>query len=435
MSDDYRLVLGLEIHLHVKTKTKMFCGCDSDVYGKDPNTFTCPTCLGLPGALPVPNEDAIKKAQLLGLALQCKINNQSRFDRKHYFYPDLPKGYQISQYKKPLCEGGYLELRSGKKIELERVHIEEDTAKSFHEKDKTLVDFNVSGIPLVEIVTKPVITSSDEAVEFSKKLRDVVRHLEIGDADMEKGQLRIEPNISVRSKEMEEKDELPGYKVEIKNINSFRFMKKAVEHEIKRQTEMLEKGETPIQENRGWDEKKGVTVEQRWKEEAHDYRYFPEPDIPPMVFGEEDLKEIKENLPELPSQIKQRIIKDYRVSEQSAETLTTGTGLDLLEKFESLAKKLDPNKVANLLINKKEYRDLSVDQFIKVAEEIEERMEDTEELEEVVKEVIKENRGAVEDYKKGKENASQFLLGKVMERTRGKANPEVAISILKKNIN
>ncbi|MFC1700498.1 Asp-tRNA(Asn)/Glu-tRNA(Gln) amidotransferase GatCAB subunit B, partial [Patescibacteria group bacterium] len=228
-----KLVLGLEIHLHLNTKIKMFCGCSSDIWGKDPNTSTCPTCLGLPGALPVPNEEAVRKTQLLGLALGCTINNNSRFDRKHYFYPDLPKGYQISQYKQPLCVGGELKLDSGIVAKIERVHLEEDVAKSFHEKDKTLLDFNKSGVPLVEIVSEPCFTNVKDAVDYSKKIQRIVRAIGVGDVDMEKGQMRLEANISLRTQDMEEKGELHPYKVEIKNINSFRFMEKAVGERLK----------------------------------------------------------------------------------------------------------------------------------------------------------------------------------------------------------
>src|SRR3989344_6138652 len=272
---EYKLVLGLEVHIHLKTETKMFCACDSNIYEAEPNTHVCPVCLGLPGALPVPNFEAIKKTQVLGLALDSILNKESRFDRKHYFYPDLPKGFQISQYKQPLCEGGEIELDSGNKVSLERIHLEEDTAKSFHENGRTLIDFNKSGMPLVEIVTKPVFKTVGESVEFCKKIQDIIRYLEIGDADMEKGQMRLEANISIRTEEMEKKGILPEYKVEIKNINSFRFMEKAVRAEIQRQKDLWDKGTMPVQANRGYDEDSGVTVSQREKEEAHDYRYFP----------------------------------------------------------------------------------------------------------------------------------------------------------------
>ena len=307
LRNNYRLVLGLEIHLHLNTKKKMFCMCSADIWEKEPNSLTCPVCLGLPGALPVPNEDAVKKTQFLGLALGCSLNQNSRFDRKHYFYPDLPKGYQISQYKQPLCVGGFVELDSGFKAEIERVHLEEDVAKSFHEKNKTLLDFNKSGVALVEIVTKPVFTNVSNAVEFCKKIQQIVRFLDIGDVDMEKGQMRLEANISLRTLDMEKRGELPKYKVEVKNINSFRFMEKAVLAEIDRQSDVFEKGETPVQENRGFNEVTGKTVLQRAKEEANDYRYFPEPDIPPMYFSDKYIDELKKQIPELPHQIKKRL--------------------------------------------------------------------------------------------------------------------------------
>ncbi|KKS72921.1 MAG: Aspartyl/glutamyl-tRNA(Asn/Gln) amidotransferase subunit B [candidate division WWE3 bacterium GW2011_GWD1_42_70] len=215
----YKLVVGMEVHIQPKTEQKMFCGCDANIWGAEPNTHTCPTCLGLPGALPVPNLEGVKKAQMLGLALNCTLNSDSRFDRKHYFYPDLPKGYQISQYKQPLCENGKLLLESGDTADIERVHLEEDVAKSFHEGGKTLVDFNKSGLPLIEVVTRPCFRSIEDAVDYCKKLQVICRYLGISEADMEKGQMRLEANISLRTGEMEEKDELSPYKVEVKNMN------------------------------------------------------------------------------------------------------------------------------------------------------------------------------------------------------------------------
>ncbi|MFC1625157.1 Asp-tRNA(Asn)/Glu-tRNA(Gln) amidotransferase subunit GatB [Patescibacteria group bacterium] len=425
-----KLVLGLEIHLHLNTKIKMFCGCSSDIWGKDPNTSTCPTCLGLPGALPVPNEEAVRKTQLLGLALGCTINNNSRFDRKHYFYPDLPKGYQISQYKQPLCVGGELELDSGIVAKIERVHLEEDVAKSFHEKDKTLLDFNKSGVPLVEIVSEPCFTNVKDAVDYSKKIQRIVRAIGVGDVDMEKGQMRLEANISLRTQEMEEKGELYPYKVEIKNINSFRFMEKAVGAEIKRQTEIFEKGEIPIQENRGYDEDKGVTVSQRTKEEAHDYRYFPEPDIPPMEFTNDYIEELRKELPELPHQMKEKLI-NIGVSENYAGIIVDKFEKGGVEKIEELVKKgLDANSVAGLLVNRKGSFDLSFEE-IKASLEGGEALDNKEELEGIITEVIEENPKAVADFKAGKDTAVQFLLGQVMRKTQGKADPGISIPIIK----
>lgn len=422
----YKLVLGLEIHMHLNTRHKMFCGCYADIYSAQPNTHTCPSCLGLPGALPVPNAEAVQKTQLLGLALNCKLNEHSRFDRKHYFYPDLPKGYQISQYKQPLCEGtdGIIE----------RIHLEEDTAKSFHEGTNTLIDFNKSGMPLIEIVTKPVFSSVEDAVAFAKKLRDLARYLNVSNADMEKGQMRIEPNISLRTQEMEDRDELPEYKVEVKNINSFKFMEKAVKFEITRQRTALEGGETLDQENRGYDEVKNVTVAQRSKEEAKDYRYFPDPDIPPMVFDESYFEELKKLLPELPDEVRLRLIKQYKLAESVADLLTTEPGISLLGEFEQHAKQTNPIKVANLLLNKKDFRGLSTEEFIQKLTVSEGKVADESELILYITEVIAENVDAVESYKAGKENVLQFLVGQVMRKTSGKADASKTAELLKKHI-
>jgi aspartyl-tRNA(Asn)/glutamyl-tRNA(Gln) amidotransferase subunit B len=424
-----KLVLGLEIHLHLNTKTKMFCGCSADIWKKEPNTSTCPTCLGLPGALPVPNEEAVRKTQLLGLALGCEIQNNSRFDRKHYFYPDLPKGYQISQYKQPLCVSGELELDSGVVAKIERVHLEEDVAKSFHEKDKTLLDFNKSGIPLVEIVSEPCFKSVKDAVDFSKKIQQIVRAIGVGDVDMEKGQMRLEANISLRTEEMEKNGETHPYKVEIKNINSFRFMEKAVEAEIKRQEEIFKKGDIPIQENRGYDEDKGITVSQRTKEEAHDYRYFPEPDIPPMEFTDKYIEDLRKELPELPHQMREKLIK-MGVSENYAKIIVDKFEKGGVEKIEELVKKgLDANSVASFFVNRKGSIDLSFEE-IKASLEGGEALDNKEELEGIISEVIKENPKAVADFKAGKGTVVQFLLGQVMRKTQGKADPGVTTSLI-----
>ena len=429
-NENFRLVLGLEVHLHLNTKRKMFCYCSADVWEKEANSITCPVCLGLPGALPVPNEEAVRKTQLLGLALNCSLNENSRFDRKHYFYPDLPKGYQISQYKEPLCIGGYVELDSGFKADIERVHLEEDVAKSLHLKEKTLLDFNKSGIPLVEIVTKPVFSSSRDAVEFCKKIQNIVRFLGIADVDMEKGQMRLEANISLRTSEMEESGELADYRVEIKNINSFRFMEKAVIAEVKRQLEIFEKGEIPVQENRGFDEDKGVTVSQRGKEEAKDYRYFPDPDIPPMVFSQEYIEKLRAELPELSYQLKVRFIAEYGLSKELASSLVNNLNKEVLEKFEILVKSgLDSKKVANALINKKETHELSVDEFKKFLG-VEKELMSGEGLQISVKKVLAENSKAVEDFKNGKDTATQFLLGQVMKETHGSVDPAVARELI-----
>lgn len=419
----FNLVLGLEIHLHVKTPTKMFCGCSSDIYSNDPNTHTCPTCLGLPGALPVPNYDAIEKTQLLGLALGCTLNKNSKFDRKHYFYPDLPKGYQISQYKEPFCEGGSLKLDSGTTAYLERIHLEEDTAKSFHEHGNTLIDFNKSGMALIEIVTKPCFTKIEDAVDFSKKIQDLIICLGVGDGDMEKGQMRLEANISMRTQDMAELNILPNYKVEVKNINSFRFMEKAVKAEMVRQSELLEKGETVKQENRGYDEASGKTVPQRDKEEAHDYRYFPEPDIPPMTFDQAHIDQLQKRLPELPWERKEKILK-LGVSSNNAAVLATQDFVELYKKFNDyVGAGLDPVKTSNLLLNKKETRDLSLVDFKKLLEAPTTGMS-SQDLDGIVKGIITANPNVVEQIKGGKESALEFLVGQVMRQTKGQSNPQ-----------
>jgi len=429
--DNYKLVLGLEIHLHLRTKRKMFCRCSADIWEKEANSITCPVCLGLPGALPVPNEDAVRKTQLLGLALGCNLNQNSKFDRKHYFYPDLPKGYQISQYKEPLCLGGQVELDSGFFADIERIHLEEDVAKSFHEDDRTLLDFNKSGMPLVEIVTKPVFSNTSDAVDFCKKIQQTVRFLDIGDVDMEKGQMRLEANISLRTQEMEKRGELFNYKVEVKNINSFRFMEKAVIAEIERQLQVFEKGEMPIQENRGYNETTGKTVPQRTKEDAKDYRYFPEPDIPPMVFSNGYINGLKKELPELPHMIKKRLVQNYGIKMAESIVLVDNLGMDIVNKFEEFIKKgLDSKKLASALINKKETRLWTFDKF-KDYLQVPDELIDENALRDLIIKVMENNPKAVEDYKNGKESSIQFLFGQIMRETGGKVKPDYAIPLIK----
>jgi len=429
--DNYKLVLGLEIHLHLRTKRKMFCRCSADIWEKEANSITCPVCLGLPGALPVPNEDAVRKTQLLGLALGCNLNQNSKFDRKHYFYPDLPKGYQISQYKEPLCLGGQVELDSGFFADIERIHLEEDVAKSFHEDDRTLLDFNKSGMPLVEIVTKPVFLNTSDAVDFCKKIQQTVRFLDIGDVDMEKGQMRLEANISLRTQEMEKRGELFNYKVEVKNINSFRFMEKAVIAEIERQLQVFEKGEMPIQENRGYNETTGKTVPQRTKEDAKDYRYFPEPDIPPMVFSNGYINGLKKELPELPHMIKKRLVQNYGIKMAESIVLVDNLGMDIVNKFEEFIKKgLDSKKLASALINKKETRLWTFDKFKDYLQVPDESIDENA-LRDLIIKVMENNPKAVEDYKNGKESSIQFLFGQIMRETGGKVKPDYAIPLIK----
>ncbi len=430
----YKLVVGMEVHVQPKTAQKMFCGCDANIWGAEPNTHTCPTCLGLPGALPVPNSEAVKKTQMMGLALNCKLNEDSRFDRKHYFYPDLPKGYQISQYKKPLCENGELLLESGNKADIERVHLEEDVAKSFHQGGKTLIDFNKSGIPLMEIVTRPCFRFIEDAVDYCKKLQVICRYLGISEADMEKGQMRLEANISIRTAEMEEKDQLPPYKVEVKNINSFKFMEKAVKAEVVRQREIWESGDMPVQENRGYDEFKNVTVPQREKEEASDYRYFPEPDIPPMVFDEKHFAGLKEMLGVLPQNLRKEM-EEKGVSKEQSRILVEVMGREAVEKLNGLtAGGISASKAASVLINRKDLAVLSVDEIISKMKDEGDKVTDVEEIRKVVASVIEKNPQAVEDYRKGKDSAVKFLLGCVMREMGGRADPAAALELIKQSL-
>lgn len=435
LTGKYKLVLGLEIHLHITTDRKMFCRCSADIYQADPNTHTCPTCLGLPGALPVPNKEAIRKTQILGIALNSKLNEKSRFDRKHYFYPDLPKGYQISQYQKPLCLGGHLILSDGKKANLERIHLEEDTAKSAHEKGKTLIDFNMSSMPLIEIVTKPTFETVEQAVEFAKNVQKIVRELKLGDVDMEKGQMRLEPNISLRTKEMEKNGDLPNYKVEIKNINSFKFMEQAVKAEIKRQRELLDKGETPKQENRGYLEAQKKTISQRAKEEAHDYRYFPEPDIPPLYFDKKYLEQIKNEYQELnsstPTAKKTALLGKAELDQKIKERLINELDFPQVKNISLLIQKgYEAEKVSNLFLNKLEVREMEVAEITKLLDEEKNKLTDENDLLEIIKDVTEKNRDAVASYKSGKENALQFLIGMVMKETKGKADAETTKELL-----
>ncbi|MDO8503122.1 MAG: Asp-tRNA(Asn)/Glu-tRNA(Gln) amidotransferase subunit GatB [bacterium] len=446
----YTPVIGLEVHVELRTMSKMFCSCPADHFAKKPNTQTCPVCLGLPGALPVPNAQAIRWTQTLGAALGCTLVKDSKFDRKHYFYPDLPKGYQISQYDSPLANNGKWQISNGKSIQVRRVHLEEDTAKLIHQfgtqnsklktQKYTLIDFNRSGVPLVEIVTEPDFTSTDEVGGFVKELHQLVRDLGISDSDMEKGSMRLEANVSLAARSEKRKAKnLPDYKVELKNINSFRFLKNAIEYEIKRQGELLERGETPVQETRGYDERKGETRPQRTKEEAQDYRYFPEPDIPALEFSEEYLTEVQKSLPELPGAKRKRFEKEYGVSEQYASILTQTQGMmDYFEEAVKVGAKhgISAKEIANVILNKKpDVVKILPAQLIQMLLDTKEKpVLSNEELEEAVLQSIKENSKAVEDYKKGKDSALQFLLGSVMAKTRGRAQPEKIKVLLKEKL-
>ncbi len=354
------LICGLEIHAELKTLSKMFCGCKNDPFhAAKPNTHTCPVCLGMPGALPVANRTAIEWVIKLGLALNCRINLFSKFDRKHYFYPDLPKGYQISQYDIPFCEDGYLDTPEGR-VRIRRIHLEEDTAKLQHttvdSKKVSLIDFNRSSVPLVEIVSEPDIKTPAQAKSYAKKIRQILRYLDIADCDMEQGGMRLEANISMQTTEEHEAGKLPSYKVEVKNINSFRFLEQAIAFEVPRQTALREAGTLPTQETRGYNSTKGETFSQRSKEEAEDYRYFPDPDLPPVRFTQNWLDAARNALPELPDALLTRWEATYGVEPRFADRFVESqSDAKWLESVCAQAQKLDlkPNDVVNAVCNKK----------------------------------------------------------------------------------
>jgi aspartyl-tRNA(Asn)/glutamyl-tRNA(Gln) amidotransferase subunit B len=399
----------------------MFCQCSAEYFGKEPNSNTCPVCLGLPGALPVPNRVALDWCIKIGKALNCTINVSTKFDRKHYSYPDLPKGYQISQYDEPVAINGSLKVGE-KTFGITRVHMEEDTGKLLHVGEDSLVDFNRSGVPLVEIVTEPDFTNSDEVKEFLQELHTIIRYLEVSDADMEKGSMRMEPNISLRVVGDQKSDvrELPNYKVEVKNINSFNFVKKAIDYELTRQAEILDQSKTPEQETRGYDEKTMKTVSQRSKEEAHDYRYFPEPDIPPFVFEQKFIDSIA--LPELPTAKIDRYVKELKIKEIDARILTKD--FELVKYFEKVVElsDLEPQKIANLVINSKLATNVSIEEFISQATKLlSTKKTDMPTLMLAIKKVIAENSDVVTNYKAGKLSSLMFLVGQVMREMKGQA--------------
>jgi len=339
ISNKYTPVIGMEVHVQPKTLSKMFCRCANDPFCKKPNIHICPTCMGHPGSLPAPNRQAIEEIIKLGVALDCDIAEYSCFARKSYFYPDLPKGYQISQYENPFCQKGSLKI-NGKKIRIHRIHLEEDAGKNFHPKgtDYMLVDLNRAGVPLIELVTEPDIKNAEEARKFCQELQLVLRYLNISDADMEKGQMRCEANISLAPAGSKGADKLSGTKVEVKNLNSFKAVERSIDYEIKRQRRILERGEKVVAETRGWNEGKLATVSQRVKEEASDYRYFPEPDIPPIFVDKKLVRNLRENLPELPARYRQRLQQEYGLSSEAVEILSVNK--DLGNYFEESASEL-----------------------------------------------------------------------------------------------
>ncbi len=458
--NNYQIIIGMEVHVELKTLSKMFCGCKNDPFhAEKPNIYTCPVCLGLPGALPVANKKAIEWTIKLGLALGCKINSLSKFDRKHYFYPDLPKGYQISQYDMPFCVDGKVETSFGL-VGITRVHLEEDTGKLQHEtinvgtgssRPVTLIDFNRSGVPLVEVVTEPDIHSAAQAKEYAKKLRQIVRYLDISDCDMEKGGMRLEANISLLSQNSKVKiqnlnskvksENLPKYKVELKNINSFRFLERGIEYEIERQKEILDEGKTPNQETRGYNAEKNITYTQRSKEEAADYRYFPDPDLPPIRFSDQWLGEIKSSVPDLLETVFARWEKDFKINKQLAELLfETAVEVKKLEEiFSNLSKqKLPVDKFVNLVIHKK----ITIDLFKQNVEEIVDAYKQSvqidditdEELKKIINKVIGANPQAVTDLKAGKAQTMNFLVGQVLREAKKKIEFQILFNLIKQTI-
>ena len=478
--EKYEPVIGLEVHVQLLTQTKIFCGC-STKFGAPPNTNVCPVCLGLPGALPVLNQRAVEFAVLAAQALNCQVRETSIFARKNYFYPDLPKGYQISQFDKPLAEHGYIEIagKSGgvRKIGITRLHMEEDAGKSIHDGlvDSSLftsIDLNRSGTPLVEIVSEPDMRSADEAFEYLTLLKEIILYTGVSDCNMEEGSLRCDANVSVRPRGQEEF----GTKTEIKNVNSFRFIREAIEYEIDRQIEALEAGARVQQETRLYNAQEGRTYSMRSKEQAHDYRYFPEPDLPPLVVDTRQQEAIHKTLPELPEARRKRMVSDYGITEYDARVLTASKGL--ADQFEEAARAAkNPKRVANLVqgelmgrlkaqgleieqspismkgvalsadlvesgdISSKILKDLydkafaAGEDFPAVYErEKPQQITDVAALEKIVDEIIAANPKQVEQYRAGKATIIGFFVGQVMKASKGQAKPELVNELLKKQL-
>ena len=469
----YEIVIGLEVHTQLLTESKMFCSCSTDYASALPNTHVCPICLGMPGVLPVINEKAIECTVMTALALNCTIPEYTKFDRKNYFYPDLMKGYQISQYDAPIGKGGRLTIYgngNGKSINITRVHLEEDTAKLWHRGDYSLIDVNRSGVPLLEVVSEPEISSSEEARDYLIRLRSILRYLGVSTGNMEEGSFRCDANISIRP--LDSKEFLP--KVEVKNMNSFKAVYQAMEYESSRQKKVLEEGGEMVQETRGWIDEASITVLQRTKEYADDYRYFPEPDLPPLVLDRAWIEEIRARLPELPEARRDRFMTQYGLSMYDANILTSSRAM--ADYFESCVRLMDPGKaktvsnwlsgdfsrllnatnteVENVKISPKhlaEILDLVDNGTISgpaakavfeemfhsgkgageiITEKKLSQISDAGEIMEVVKQVMANNTGAVADYTSGKEQALTFIIGQVMKATRGRANPGLVREII-----
>lgn len=472
----YEAVIGLEVHAQLQTNTKIFCGCET-AFGEDANTRTCPVCIGMPGVLPVLNKKVVEYTIKTGLATHCSISPYSRFARKNYFYPDLPKGYQISQYELPICEHGYVEIildGKVKRIGITRIHMEEDAGKNLHtnELNASLVDLNRAGTPLMEIVSEPDIRSAEEAAEYLKKLRAILRYIEVSDADMEKGNFRCDANVSIRPVGAKEF----GTRAEVKNVNSFKFVQKAIEYEIKRQAQILDEGGKVVQETRLFDSTKGVTFSMRSKEEAHDYRYFPEPDLVPIRPPQELVESIRKSIPELPDAKRERFAREYGLPEYDADMLTQSRAMaDYYEEAVKLSNQ--PKVVSNWMMgelwrllnteNKEiENSPIKPDRLAgliklidtgvistKIAKTVFEHMytsgkdaetvvkeqglvqvSDTGAIETIIAEVIKANPGQAAEYKSGKDKLFGFFVGQVMKASKGKANPDLVNELLKKKL-
>jgi aspartyl-tRNA(Asn)/glutamyl-tRNA(Gln) amidotransferase subunit B len=477
MTAKYETVIGLEVHLQLETDTKAFCGCSTE-FGKPPNSHTCPVCLGFPGSLPVLNEKAFLYSIKVALALNCKIQDTIKFDRKNYYYPDLPKNFQISQFDMPLSYDGFIDVFSpsaaAKSVRIKRVHLEEDAGKLIHpaKANYSLVDFNRAGMPLLEIVTEPCINSPEEAYDYLTALKSVLQYLRVSDCDMEKGSLRCDANISIRRAGEKEL----GVKVEVKNMNSFKWVREALSFEADRQMTLAEAKERIVQETRLWDAQKLVTISMRSKEEAHDYRYFPEPDLVPFIVDKKIIDQMRQALPELPHARANRFIKEYGLSEYDARVLTGQ--MDLADYFEECAHKymnrktltnwingdmaaemnarnvnilglgIQPKDLVELLkmiddrsISGKIAKDVLI-QMIETKRGAGEivsskglsQISDKDKIEEAVKDVLAANERSVNDYKGGKKTAIMFLVGQVMKRTGGKANPAMVNDMLKKHL-
>jgi len=476
---DYEVVIGLEVHSELKTKSKIFCGC-STKFGAEQNTNVCPVCLGLPGVLPVINEKVVEFAIKAGLAVNCKILPFSKFDRKNYYYPDLPKNFQTSQYDLPIALNGHLDVEVNgetKRIGITRIHMEEDAGKLVHagtiaNSDYALVDYNRTGVPLIEIVSEPDIRSAEEAKAYLEKLKAILEYLDVSDCKMEEGSLRCDANISLRPRGTT----AFGTKTEIKNLNSFKAVQRALEYEIERQIEVLEDGGRIIQETRSWDETKGITVSMRSKEQAHDYRYFPEPDLVPIVVDPAKVEEIRAGLPELPDARKKRLMEDYGLSGYDASVITASRAMadyfDETVKAKADAKAaanwlmgevskhlnaanlsiidcpVSPEKLAGLIalldkgtisskIAKTVFEDMwtsGKDAEVIVKEKGLVQISDTGEIEAIVDSVIAANPQSVADFKAGKDKALGFLVGQIMRQTKGRANPEMVNKLLRERL-